>query len=894
MSHAQPHPAANATPAATRPRATYRIQFHAEFTLDDAVAIVPYLSRLGVSHLYASPLLPAAPGSTHGYDITAHDAVNPALGGEPALRRLVAALRAEGMGLLLDIVPNHMGVDGPHNAWWQDVLAKGQESDYARFFDIDWNSDDPSLKGRMLAPFLGRPYGEALAEGELTLVKDGPTGLSVAYFDNRFPIAPRDAEAILDDPEGLAGHDPKSLTGAARLHALLERQNYRLAWWRTATDEINWRRFFDVTGLAGLRAEEPAVFDATHALILRLYAEGLIDGVRIDHVDGLADPGGYCRKLRRRMEAIAHRRPAEAPAGPPYILIEKILAPGEPLETRWKTDGTTGYDFMDQVSAVLHDPAGEAPLSALWRETSGSEADFHAEEIQARKQILRDNLAAELDGCARAFHHLARGHLRSRDFSFNAIRRVLAQLLVHFPVYRVYVRNGAPTAQDVAVLRQAADAARASLRTTDHVVLSHLLYWLAEEPVRERSAGEARRALLVARTRFQQLSSPTAAKSVEDTAFYRYGRLLSRNEVGSNPGQFALPPEGFHALMAARATDWPGALLATATHDHKRGEDVRMRLAVLSEIPDEWAAALRGFLAESRELVQALPEGPAPSPGDAVMLLQMVVASWPLGLPVTDRAGVDAWVERLSGWLQKAMREAKRRSGWAMPDEAYEAATAGFLRGVLDVSARPALATGLQGLAARIALPGALKSLAQTTLRMTCPGVPDLYQGAEFWDESLVDPDNRRPVDYAARRAALERGAEPLGLLADWSSGAVKQALIHRLLLARAEAPSLFTGGHYVPLRLEGRQADAMLAFLRQEAGEALLVAVPRLAVPLLGHAETLSVPDTAWSDTRLVLPAELSARSWHCLLTGATLPAGGTLPLAGNPLPLRVLRATG
>lgn len=887
--HAQPHPAAT-----THPRATYRIQFHAGFTLDDAVAVVPYLARLGVSHLYASPLLPAAPGSTHGYDITAHDAINPALGGEPALRRLVAALRAEGMGLLLDIVPNHMGVDGPHNAWWQDVLARGTESAYARFFDIDWNADDPTLKGRMLAPFLGRPYGEALAEGELTLVKEGPTGLAVAYFDNRFPIAPRDAESILDDRDGLAEHDPKSLTGAARLHALLERQNYRLAWWRTATDEINWRRFFDVTGLAGLRAEEPEVFDATHELILRLYAEGLIDGVRIDHVDGLADPGGYCRKLRRRMESAGQRRPAEAPSGLPYILIEKILAPGERLETRWQTDGTTGYDFMDQVSAVLHDAAGEAPLSALWREASGSEADFHAEEFQARKQILRDSLAAELDGCARALHHLARGHLRSRDFSFNAIRRVLAQLLVHFPVYRVYVRNGTPTAQDAAVLRQAAEAARASLKPTDHAVLSHILYWLAEEPMRERPPGESRRALLTARTRFQQLSSPTAAKSVEDTAFYRYGRLLSRNEVGSNPGHFAMPPETFHSLMAARAAEWPHALLATATHDHKRGEDVRMRLAVLSEIPDDWAAALRGFLAESRALVQDLPDGPAPTPGDAVMLLQMVVASWPLGLPVTDRAGVEAWVERLSGWLQKAMREAKRRSGWAMPDEAYEQATAGFLRGVLDVAARPSLATGLQGFATRIALPGALKSLAQTTLRLTCPGVPDVYQGTEFWDESLVDPDNRRPVDYAARRAALARNAEPASLLADWASGTVKQALIHRLLLARAEAPALFTAGHYAPLPLEGAQAGAMLAFLRQEAGEALLVAVPRLSVPLLGRGETLSVPDAVWGDTRLVLPPALSGRSWRCLLTGASVPAGDALPLAGHPLPLRVLRAAG
>ena len=880
-------------PAATAPRSTYRIQFRTEFTLDDAVGIVPHLARLGVSHLYASPLLPAAPGSAHGYDIVAHGEVNPALGGEAALRRLVAALRREGMGLLLDIVPNHMGVDGPHNGWWQDVLAKGRDSDYATFFDIDWESADPALHGKMLAPFLGKPYGEALADGELSLVAEGPTGVALAYYDNRFPIAPRDAEMILGEDDGLTRYDPKSLDGLARLHALLERQNYRLAWWRTATDEINWRRFFDVTGLAGLRAEEPAVFDATHELILRLYAEGLIDGVRIDHIDGLADPHGYCRKLRRKMAEAGRHRPAEAPAGPPYVVVEKILAPGEPLPVNWSTDGTTGYDFMDQVGALMHDPAGEAPLSALWREVSGSDAGFPAEEIAARKQILRDSLAAELDGCARALHHLARGHIRSRDFAFNAIRRVLAELLLHFPVYRIYTRAGRPSPEDARVLKQAADAARPRLRTTDHVVLTHLLYWLAEEDIRQRPPGESRRDLLRARTRFQQLSSPTAAKSVEDTAFYRYGRLLSRNEVGSHPDQFFLSPEDFHAASRARGETYPDALLATATHDHKRGEDLRMRLAVLSEMPDDWATALRGFLAGSRDLLRDLPEGPAPEGGDAAMFLQMIVASWPLGLAVADRAGVEAWIERLLGWQQKAIREAKRRSGWAMPDEAYEAAAAAFLRGVLDVGSHPEVARGLESFAARIAAPGAVKSLAQTALRLTVPGVPDLYQGAEFWDESLVDPDNRRPVDYAARRAALEAPpADSAALLAGWRSGAVKQFLIHRLLEARNASPALFRQGRYLPLRPEGAHAADLLAFLRQDGTDNLLVSVPIRALPLLGEGrQSLALPEGAWGDTRLPLPAELAGRSWRCLLTGSSLPGAASLPLRG-PWPVMLLRA--
>ncbi|HWX48708.1 MAG TPA: malto-oligosyltrehalose synthase [Roseomonas sp.] len=880
-------------PAATRPRSTYRIQFHAGFTLDDAVGIVPYLARLGVSHLYASPLLPAAPGSMHGYDIVAHDQVNPALGGEAALRRLVAALRQERLGLLLDIVPNHMGVDGPHNGWWQDVLAKGRKSDYASFFDIDWETEDLALRGKMLAPFLGKPYGEALAEGELSLVAEGPTGIAVAYYDNRFPVTPGDAEAILGEDDGLTRYDARSLDGLARLHALLERQNYRLAWWRTATDEINWRRFFDVTGLAGLRAEEPAVFDATHALILRLYAEGLIDGVRIDHVDGLADPHGYCRKLRRKMAEAGRHRPPEAPAGPPYILVEKILAPGEPLPVNWSTDGTTGYDFMDQVGAVLHDPAGEAPLSALWREVSDSTADFPAEEIEARKQILRDSLAAELDGCARALHHLARGHIRSRDFAYNAIRRVLAELLLHFPVYRIYTRAGRPSPEDARVLKQAADAARPRLRTTDHVVLTHLLYWLAEEDIRQRPPGESRRDLLRARTRFQQLSSPTAAKSVEDTAFYRYGRLLSRNEVGSHPDQFSLSPEDFHAACITRGETYPDALLATATHDHKRGEDLRMRLAVLSEMPDDWAAALRGFLAESQDLVQALPNGPAPEGGDAAMALQMIVASWPLGLTVADRAGVEAWIERLAGWQQKAIRESKHRSGWAMPDEGYEGAASGFLRGLLDLGSHPGLARKLEAFATRIAPLGAMKSLAQVALRLTVPGVPDLYQGTEFWDESLVDPDNRRPVDYEARRAALEAQADMTALLAGWPSGAVKQFLIHRLLEARNESPALFRQGRYIPLRPEGAHAADVLAFLRQEGAESLLVAVPIRSLPLLGSAQdSLALPEGAWGDTRLPLPAELAGRAWRCLLTGASLPATASLPLRAG-WPVTVLHST-
>ena len=849
----------------TTPRATARVQLHAGFTLDDAAAVVPYYARLGISHLYASPILTARGGSAHGYDTVSHQEVSPELGGEEALRRLTAALRAHGMGLLLDIVPNHMGVGGTENTAWLDVLAHGPASRYARFFDIDWESEDPALRGKMLAPFLGSSYGEALANGEITLRPEGPTNLAAAYYDDIFPIRREDATAILARPAGLAPYDPATPEGRARLHDLLERQHYRLSHWKLAAEDINWRRFFDVTSLAGVRVEVPAVFDETHALILRLYAEGLIDGLRIDHVDGLSQPGAYTRKLRRRMEALAPRRPPEAAQGAPYIVVEKILAPGEKLPMDWRVDGTTGYDFMDQVGALLHDPSAEAPLTLLWREISGSKRDFPAEERLARRQILRDNLAAEREACTTALLRIARSDPMTRDIPRARIRRVLTELLVHFPVYRVYNRSTRPTAQDTTILLRAVGAARANLPREDHALLERLHLWLGEEPIRHLPA--ARRALyLVARTRFQQLSSPTAAKSVEDTAFYRYGRLLSRNEVGSHPDAFSLSTPAFHAACRDRLRHFPGAMLATATHDHKRGEDVRMRLATLSDIPDEWAATLRGWIEQSAHLREEQELGPAPEPGDAAMLFQMLVATWPLGLRPDDRAGIAAWVERLSGWQQKALREAKHRSSWLWPDEDYEAESLNFLKSVLNADTNPQLLRGIADFAARLAPGGALRGLAQTTLRLTTPGLPDLYQGTEYWDESLVDPDNRRPVDFAAREASLRESPLPATLLPRWRDGTVKQALIHHLLRLRAAQPALFHEGDYLPVEVQGPQATHIVAFMRRLGAQSLLVVVPRGRTAQA--TDSLAFPAGHWSGTTLALP-EQSGAGWRDVLSG-------------------------
>jgi len=891
--------------------ATARLQFHRDFTLDHATALVPYYSRLGISHLYASPLLTARAGSTHGYDIVDHNTINPELGGEEALRRMVAALRAHAMGLILDIVPNHMGVGGNDNAWWLDVLEWGRASPYAEYFDIDWDPPDPSLRGRMLAPFLGSSYGECLERGELKLRFDENDGrLFVGYYDHRFPISPRDYAAVLLtvggplEPAarafadlGAGGRDatrkqaeaarrellePVYRDGIAeclhayaadtpigldRLHRLLERQHYRLAWWRAA-DEINWRRFFDVNGLAGVRVEQPEVFEATHQTVFRLYAEGLIDGVRIDHVDGLASPRDYCRKLRRRLQTVALSRPAELQDTPVVLWIEKILAPHECLASDWLTDGTTGYDFMNDASAVLHDPAGEAPLTTLWTSMTGRPGAFEDEAMAARRQILRENLSSELFVTAAALHRVARRNLMTRDYTLTAIRHTLTELLVHFHVYRIYAGPAGITPTDQRVMDWAMAGARRTVRAADRPLLELVGEWLSGVGLRSVPAGTQRQERLRAMVKFQQLSAPTAAKSVEDTAFYRYGRLLSRNEVGSEPSQWCLSPTAFHAVGKERQKRFPLALLTTATHDHKRGEDTRARLAVLSEIPAEWEAALQRWTRLNASLKRDL-DGPAPDAADEVMLYQTLVSAWPLDLAPDDVEGLAAFEGRVAGWLEKALREAKRHTGWAVPNTEYEGACRSFLAGLLDAGRSVGMAGELAGFAARIAPAGAINSLTQMLLRLTSPGVADLYQGTEFWDFSLVDPDNRRPVDFAARQEALETAGPPASLLQAWRDGRVKQAVIARILALRARSPGLFTGGSYIPLRLEGPFADHALAFARVHEGRAAIVVGTRLSVGIDPSLAEPLVDAGNWGETAVLLPRTMTERRLVHILDG-------------------------
>ncbi|SFP55041.1 malto-oligosyltrehalose synthase [Sphingomonas rubra] len=771
----------------TRPpvpvRATYRLQLHEKFTFADAEAIVPYLADLGISHAYLSPITTAARGSTHGYDVVDPTAINPELGGEEGFRSLVAALRARDMGVVIDIVPNHMGVAGGENAWWNDVLARGRDSEFATVFDIDWSTP-------IVLPILGDPLPKALADGAIAV--DGDE--IVAYGEHRFPLRPEDRGTT----------DPVA--------DLLDRQHYRLAWWRTADDELNWRRFFTVNELAGVRVGDPAVFERTHALILRLWEERLIDGVRVDHVDGLTDPAGYCRTLRERM-------------GPNAIIwIEKILGAGEPLAKDWGVDGTSGYDFMEEVSALLHDPAGEAPLGEAWAALSGRPADFAPEELQARQDELAWQFEGQLKGCVRAFVRLAESD-PDNVLTPEMLRRAVQRLLWIFPVYRTYGTGDGAPASDAAIRALARERVAPLIPPGEDFVVDAVLAWLAGE-----GPGEAALAAEAVR-RFQQLSAPVAAKGVEDTAFYRYGRLLSRNDVGFDAERFAMTADEFHARMAARAADWPRALLATATHDHKRGEDVRARLAVLSGMADTWAA----HVARWNDLAADALDGV--DPADAYMLYQTLYGAWPEGLATDDADGLAAFAERVNAWQQKALREGKLRSSWEAPQEDYEARCAALTKALLDPARSAAFLADLAALRDEAAPAAEAATLVQMALRLTVPGVPDTYQGTEFADLSLVDPDNRRPVDYAARVKAL----------ADGSSA--KLALMAELLTLRRDHPQLFATGDYRPVAANGTRAADLLAFTRSAGDERLFV-----AVALRGGDD--------WGDTALSLDGETMSAS--------------------------------
>ncbi|MCE2563499.1 malto-oligosyltrehalose synthase [Komagataeibacter sp. FNDCF1] len=907
----------NSRAGARSMRATLRLQFRDGMTLDRACGLIPQFARLGISHLYASPLFMARPGSTHGYDTLAYDRIDPALGGEAALIRLTDRLHAHGMGLVMDIVPNHMAVDAG-NPWWLDVLAWGRASGYARWFDIDWHAPDPDLHGRILLPFLDRPVAEAMAAGLLVLRHDGGSGLFfIHHHDQRFPLCPTGYAAMLacvDAPGPLlaawtrvalragpcaeadaalaalrawgateAGeramnrlamiHDATNLSGRARLERVLAAQAWRLACWRDASTRINWRRFFDITGLIGVCVEREEVFEAVHALVFSLYQRGVVDGVRVDHIDGLDAPAAYCQRLRERLDTLTPLRPEHAlPGG--AVHVEKILVAGESLPDAWPVDGTTGYDFMDQVSAVLHDGAGVPALDRLWAACGPDAQALDPIVKTARAQLLEHTFGAEFGHLAFLLDRALCGV--SEACATQEMHDALRNLLVQFHPYRTYFGDEViqDHTADRAALSQAQRDAAVFLATGQCAMTARMVRLLESCP-EQAPPVVVRRAQLA----FEHLTAPLAAKSLEDTAFYRYGRLLSRNEVGSDPGRMALPVHAFHEACGARAARYPHALLATATHDHKRGEDARARLAVLSEAAGEWEALVQGWFAHNDA-----GQGAGPDRIDEIMLYQTLVGAWPLVPFGNDGAARTRFCQRIIQWQTKALREAKRHTSWTRPNGEYEDAYARFAERLLDPARAGPFLQQLEGFVARIAPAGALNGLAQTLLRLCVPGVPDLYQGRDLWDFSLVDPDNRSPVDFAHRDALLESATSFGNAAATWRTGRVKQDMIRRVLSFRRHYPDLFAVGAHAPVGIDGRDHAHAIAFLRQHDGMSLLVVAPRLPFGLGVDDDTLAL--TRGTDLSLRLPP--LPGPWHSLL--GDVPDCVAMPFMQGQLPIACL----
>jgi len=924
------------------PRATYRIQFHAGMRFEQATAIVPYLEALGVSHLYASPYLKARPGSQHGYDVVDPNALNPEIGTPADHDRLCAALRERGLSQVLDIVPNHMGVLEAGNDWWLDVLECGEASPHAATFDIEWHPADPVLHGRLLLPVLGDPYGEVLESGTFRLGFDAEAGtLSLHYHGHRFPLDPAtypdvfDASPLPDDPgEGGAAmrslldafrHLPPRDTDAAgratrqrdkralqrrlaalcaghawvrewldraigvlhgtpgdpvsfdRLDALVAKQAWRPAFWRVSGDEVNYRRFFDIDTLAAVRMERPEVFDAAHRLVMRWVGEGRIEGLRIDHPDGLRDPRGYFEQLQARHER--ERRERGQPARALFVAVEKILAEHEQIPDDWPVHGGTGYRFSNQVNGLFVDARHEKAFDRLLRTFTGRTDDVDLLLREAKGLVMTTSLASDLEWLTGALHRIASADRRTRDFTRGRLRFALTEVARAFPVYRTYIDEHGASAQDRQHVAWAVAEARRHATAADQRGILFLRDVLLTPP--GTLAPERREALLAFIARWQQFTAPVMAKSMEDTVFYQYHRLVSLNDVGGDPRRFGMSVAAFHAANAARARHLPHTLLATSTHDSKRSEDVRARLNVLSEVPASWARAVRCWAAMNRP--RAERHDARIDPGDEYLLYQTLVGVWPFA-PV-GAAALASLEERVQAYLLKAVREAKRFTSWVNPDAAYESALARFVHLLLGVQEPNPFVRDLEAWLPPVSRAGCWNSLNQVLLKFTSPGVPDLYQGSELWNFSLVDPDNRRPVDFVAREAALadvmasyrdgrlDRDALR-ALREDLPSGRLKLLLTARLLGLRKARPGVFAEGTYVPLEVSGPAADHVIAFARVHGDDAVVVIATRL-LATLGDDGAL-----AWHGTEVALPTGIGD-TWQDGLTGAPV----TTPGARVPL---------
>ncbi len=880
--------------------ATYRLQFRESMDFARASTLAPYLAKLGTSHLYASPIMRALPGSTHGYDIARYNQIEPLLGGEDGFRAMIEAFRAEGIGVILDFVPNHMGAS-PFNPWWRDVLEWGAASAHASYFDIDWSAP------KLLIPVLPEPYGLALDKGSFGLNFDAelgginftvsgmklplspPTyanvlaraGTEFEDLTNRFAsTTPETAEELKAELAARAEDEAQHETLRAALidtaadrdaiHALHEAQAWRLAYWRAARETLTYRRFFEVADLVGVRMEQPSVFEETHRLMVELADQGVIEGLRLDHVDGLADPLAYFRKLR---EVTGDARPF-------ILLVEKILEEDEGLRPDWPVQGTTGYEFIRALGGVLTSPDGEEAMTGAYRDFTGEAADYEALRASIKRHIFVRNLAGELDVLTGLASQLAQADLATRDYGRDTLRRAILELGTALPVYRTYVDVDGPRPEDEALIAFAQDTAKSTREVEDEGAIDFVArIWRLDLP-----DPAARAEALTFVTRLQQTTGPLMAKSVEDTLFYRYNRLIALNEVGGAPEDFGAPLKRFHEEMAARRTRQPAGLLATSTHDTKRGEDARARLYALSEMPEDWARHVSRWSDLNAPLLAETEGDRAPSANDEWMFYQALAGAWPFGLDIEDKDALANLAGRMAGFMLKAIKEAKVRTSWTGPDQAYEEAVDAFVRTALDPAKSRGFLEDFAREQAPLEVAGALNSLTQTLLKLTAPGVPDIYQGAELWDLSLVDPDNRHAVDFDIRRQLLDADAsrDAADLLADWRSGAIKLSITLKALQVRREQPSLFTTGNYTELAPSGARAENVLAFLRSEGATAAITIVPVRARALLDSNDMPFVPPAAWGDTAVTLPPEREGRQWRNALTGETVSAtNGSLSVA-------------
>ncbi len=853
------------------PASTYRIQFDpAVVDLEDATRLIDHLHRLGITHLYASPVTTSRPGSPHGYDVVDPSRIDPELGGLEALERLSAALREAGLGLILDIVPNHMAI-GRHNPWWMDVLSRGRDSAFWDFFDFR-TSDTP-----ILLPVLGRPYAETLEEGELKLVvEDGE--LLVAYWDDRFPLSPSSISALLDAAGVKQVDDTPALAEVVRsisrdpdaLHDLLDQQHYRLAWWQLSRERLDHRRFFTITELAGVRQELGSVFETTHRLVLDLIGRGIADGLRIDHIDGLRDPAGYLERLHRE-------------AAGSYVVVEKILAADERLPENWRTAGTTGYEYIDASTKAFVHPDGFEVLKSHYSGFAASPTDFHRLVFDQQRFIIHERLGAETARFTSELAHLARQDRDARDALSSDLIELAVDVIASLPVYRTYAAGGRMSDED----RRRIDEAMALARVRGDgrpPRVEHFIERLLKLEHATDHDGEERSAREDFVERLQQFTGAVMAKGVEDTAFYQYNVLLSLNEVGGHPAALPADPVGaYHEHNLDVAASFPHAMTTATTHDTKRSEDVRNRITAISQFAHEWVSKVGAWHVRNR--IHRLPgaAGLAPTNNEELFVYQTLLGSWPMEPD-------DSYADRIVEHLIKAAREAKVYTEWLDPDQGHEEALSSFVRNLLE---NEEFVAELEAFGDRIWRVGALDSLAQTVLRLTAPGVPDIYQGAELWDLSLTDPDNRRPVDWDLRRTMSSRATEAsmIELAETWKDGAIKFRVLAATLRARREWSDVLLDGDYLPLAVEGDRADHVIAFGRRLDDRWLVAIVPRLTADL--HDSGLW-PIEGWESTTVLLP-EGAPVAWREEFTHHTIDTSGGFELAGIFVgtPVAVLRST-